>query len=72
MKRKRIVIGMVSLVSAIMLSACGSDNEEMNPGESMDTDTSSEKSMDMDHSDMIWIWIILTWTILAQVRFQTI
>ncbi|TWI59000.1 YdhK family protein [Halalkalibacter nanhaiisediminis] len=52
MKKKRIVIGMVSLVSAIILSACGSDNEEMSTGENMHMDTNTEENMEMDHSDM--------------------
>lgn len=51
-KSKKIVMGFVSLVSAFTLSACASDGGGTSPGESMDMNSNSEESMDMDHSNM--------------------
>jgi hypothetical protein len=50
MKRKKIVIGIVSLVSALTLSACAGGSEETSPDESVDMNSSSEESMHMNHS----------------------
>jgi len=48
--RKKLLIGMITLFSAFTLAACGDDKEEANH-ENMETDSSSEGSMDMNHSE---------------------
>ncbi|MCM3715438.1 DUF1541 domain-containing protein [Alkalihalobacillus oceani] len=52
MKRKNIVMGIVSLSTVFTLMACSSENEEPNPHEGMDMDSNSEESMEMEGSDM--------------------
>ncbi|WP_368504907.1 DUF1541 domain-containing protein [Alkalihalophilus sp. As8PL] len=49
MKKAKIVIGSMTLATALALSACG-DAEDINPDEKMNTD--SEESAEMDHSEM--------------------
>jgi uncharacterized protein YceK len=50
MKSKKIVMGIVTLVLTFTLSACASDSKETSPKENMEK--SSEKNMEMDHSNM--------------------
>ncbi|MDV2683009.1 DUF1541 domain-containing protein [Alkalihalophilus lindianensis] len=49
MKKAKIVIGSMTLATALALSACG-DTEDINPDEKMNAD--SEESAEMDHSEM--------------------
>ena len=49
--RKKLLMGFVTLVSAFTLVACGNDNEEVNhENMDMETNSSSEESMEMNHS----------------------
>lgn len=49
--RKKLLIGIITLVSAFTVAACGNDKEEVNhENMDMETNTSSEESMEMNHS----------------------
>jgi len=49
--KKRIEMGILSFLTVFTLSACGGDKEEGNhENMDMDTPTSSEENMEMDHS----------------------
>ncbi|WP_019414276.1 YdhK family protein [Paenisporosarcina sp. TG20] len=50
MMKKILLMGIIALISALTIAACGNDNEGSNPHEGMDMDPGSEESMDMDHS----------------------
>ncbi|OAS85903.1 hypothetical protein A6K24_23220 [Metabacillus litoralis] len=49
---KKIGLGIVSMILALALSACASDNEENVPDQNTDMNSSSEENMEMDHSKM--------------------
>ncbi|MFX3673822.1 MAG: YdhK family protein [Paenisporosarcina sp.] len=49
--KKKIQMGIYSLVAMFVLSACGADKEEVNhENMDMDSNTNSEESMDMNHA----------------------
>jgi hypothetical protein len=49
---KKIGMGIVSMILALALSACASDSEENEPDKNNEMNSSSEESMEMDHSKM--------------------
>lgn len=49
---KKIGIGIVSMILALMLSACTGDSEETEPDKNTEMNSSSEESVKMDHSEM--------------------
>lgn|SRR5690625_3757356 len=55
MKSKKIMLGTVVMIAALILAACGTtDNNETSPKENdedMEKDSGSDEGMDMEHSD---------------------
>lgn len=55
MKSKKMMIGIVWMIAALILAACGTtDNNETSPKENdkdMEMDSGSDEGMDMEHSD---------------------
>lgn len=49
---KKIGMGIVSLILAFTLSACAGDSEETESDKNTDMNSSSEESMEKDHSEM--------------------
>jgi len=49
--RKKLLMGIITLASALTLAACGNDKEEVNlENKDMESNSSSEESMEMNHS----------------------
>ncbi|TQR20776.1 YdhK family protein [Psychrobacillus vulpis] len=47
---KKVYLGIISLVSILMLYACGNGGEKTNSNESMDNNSKTEENMHMNHS----------------------
>ncbi|MFD1136822.1 YdhK family protein (plasmid) [Paenibacillus urinalis] len=50
-KNKKLMIGIITLITALMLSACGGANDE-NQNENADMNQGTEENTGMDHSEM--------------------
>src|SRR5699024_12124359 len=55
MKSKKIMLGTIVMIAALILAACGTtDNNETSPkknDEDMEMDSGSDEGMEMEHSD---------------------
>lgn len=57
--RKKVIIGIFSLVSVFMLSACAANQDEKNhENMDMDKESSSKESMDMSHNELTTFYMI--------------